>query len=43
MNIFENMPLYFLGEITFDELVFSIEDKITKAIKQILEEENNVN
>lgn len=39
MNIFENMPLYFLGEITFDELIISIEDKITKAVKQILEEE----
>ena len=38
MNFFEDMPLYFLGEITFDELIFSIEDKSTKAIKQILEE-----
>ena len=43
MNIFEGMPLYFLGKITFDEMFFSIEDKIIKAVKQLLEEENNVN
>ena len=38
MNIFEDLPLYITGQITFEEVIESIENKIQKAVEQIIAE-----
>ena len=38
MNIFEKLPDYVHQDITFEELVKSIEEEITKAVQTLIEE-----
>ena len=39
MKIFEKLPDYIYQDITFEELVKSIEEEITKAVQALIEEE----
>lgn len=39
MKFFEKLPDYIYQDITFEELVKSIEEEITKAVQALIEEE----
>ena len=39
MKFFEKLPDYIYQDITFEELVKAIEEEITKAVQELIEEE----